>query len=68
LFKGRHFEGSLIMLCVRWYLAYGLSLWDLEEMIAERGVAVDHSTIHRWVLHYTPQLLDAFNARKRSVT
>ncbi|CCA90962.1 IS6 family transposase [Novosphingobium sp. PP1Y] len=68
LFKGRHFEGSLIMLCVRWYLAYGLSLRDLEEMIAERGVAVDHSTIHRWVLHYTPQLLDAFNARKRSVT
>jgi len=55
------------MLCVRWYLAYGLSLRDLEEMIAERGVAVDHSTIHRWVLHYTPQLLDAFNARKRSV-
>jgi len=34
-------------------LAYGLSLRDLEEMIAERGVAVDHSTIHRWVLHYT---------------
>lgn len=34
LFKGRHFEGTLILLCVRWHLAYGLSLWDLEEMIA----------------------------------
>lgn len=48
VFKGRHFEDSLILLCVRWYLAYGLSLRDLEEMVAERGVSVDHSTIHRW--------------------
>lgn len=68
MFKGRHFEGSLILLCVRWYLTYGLSLRDLEEMIAERGVSVDHSTIHRWVVHYTPQFLNAFNARKRPVT
>ena len=67
MFKGRHFEGSLILLCVRWYLAYELSLRDLEEMIAERGVSVDHSTIHRWIVRYTPQLLDAFNARKRPV-
>ncbi|WP_176598947.1 MULTISPECIES: IS6 family transposase [Sphingobium] len=68
LFKGRHFEGSLILLCVRWYLGYALSLRDLEEMIAERGVRVDHSTIHRRMVRYTPQLLDAFNARKRPVT
>jgi len=67
VFKGRHFEGALILLCVRWYLAYGLSLRDLEEMIAERGISVDHSTIHRWVLRYTPQLLNAFNVRKRPV-
>lgn len=67
LFKGRHFEGSVILLCVRWYLAYGLSLRDLEEMIAERGLVVDHSTIHRWVVKYAPQLLDAFQARKRPV-
>lgn len=53
---------------MRWYLSYALSLRDLEEMMAERGVSVDHSTIHRWVVRYTPQLLDAFNARKRPVT
>lgn len=68
MFKGRHFDAATILLCMRWYLAYGLSLRDLEEMIAERGVRVDHSTIHRWVVSYTPQLLDAFNARKRPVT
>lgn len=67
MFKGRQFEGSVILLCVRWYLAYGLSLRDLEEMIGERGVSVDHSTIHRWVVRYTQQLLGAFNARKRPV-
>lgn len=49
MFKGRHFDRSVILLCVRWYLAYGLSLRDLEEMMAERGISVDHSTVHRWV-------------------
>jgi putative transposase len=67
VFKGRHFESSIILRCVRWYLSYGLSLRDLEEVIAERGVSVDHSTIHRWVVRYTPQLLANFNARKRPV-
>ena len=47
MFKGRHFEQSVILLCVRWYLAYNLSRRDLEEMLAERGIRVDHSTIHR---------------------
>ena len=46
MFKGRHFEQSVILLCVRWHLAYNLSLRDLEEMLAERGIRVDHSTIH----------------------
>jgi putative transposase len=67
VFKGRHFDSSIILLCVRWYLSYGLSLRDLEEMIAERGVSVDHSTIHRWVVRYTPRLLANFNVRKRPV-
>ncbi|MFP1133361.1 IS6 family transposase, partial [Asticcacaulis sp. W401b] len=67
MFKGRHFDRSVILLCVRWYLAYGLSLRNLEEMILERGIRLDHSTIHRWVMHFTPQLLEAFNHRKRSV-
>ena len=68
MFKGRHFDRSVILLCVRWYLAYGLSLRDLEEMMAERGISVDHSTIHRWVVHFSPLLLERFNRRKRAVT
>jgi transposase-like protein len=58
----------VILLCVRWYLAYRLSLRDLEEMMAERGVQVDHATIHRWTVHYAPLLLGQFNRRKRPVT
>ena len=68
MFKGRHFDRSVILLCVRWYLAYSLSLRDLEEMLTERGVSVDHSTIHRWVEHFSPRLLERFNRRKRAVT
>lgn len=68
MFKGRHFDRSVILLCVRWYLAYGLSLRNLEEMMAERGLDVDHATIHRWVLRYSPELLDRFNRRKRAVS
>lgn len=68
MFRGRHFDQSVILLCVRWYLAYGLSLRDLKEMMAERGIGIDHSTIHRWVVHFAPLLLDRFNRRKRAVT
>jgi putative transposase len=68
MFKGRHFDRSVILLCVRWYLAYSLSLRDLEEMMAERSISVDHTTIHRWTIHYAPLLLDQFNRRKRPVT
>lgn len=68
MFKGRHFDRSIILLCVRWYLAYGLSLRNLEEMMAERGISVDHATIHRWIVRYSPELLEQFNRRKRAVT
>ncbi len=68
MFKGRHFDRSIILLCVRWYLAYGLSLRDLEEMMQERNIHVDHSTVHRWVLRFSPLLLEQFNKRKRAVT
>ena len=68
VFKGRHCDRSVILLCVRWYLAYNLSLRNLEEMMAERGVSVDHATIHRWTLRYAPLLLERFNQRKRAVT
>ncbi|WP_414476498.1 IS6 family transposase [Microvirga sp. M2] len=68
MFKGRRFDRSVILLCVRWYLAYNLSLRSLEEMMAERGISVDHATIHRWVVRYSPKLLERFNQRKRPVT
>ena len=67
MFKGRHFDCSIILLCVRWYLAYGLSLRNLEEMMAERGISVDHATIHRWIVRYSPELLEQFNRRKGAV-
>ena len=56
LFRGRHFRSEIIVLCVRWYLRYPLSYRDLEEMMAERGLAIEHSAIARWVLHYAPIL------------
>lgn len=55
-FKWRHFEAEIILLCVCWYLRYALSYRDLEEMMAERGLSVDHTTIYRWVQHYAPEL------------
>ncbi|MFC4173397.1 IS6 family transposase [Microvirga sp. GCM10011540] len=67
-FKGRHIDRSVILLCVRWYLAYSLSLRNLEEMMAERGISVDHATAHRWVVQYAPELLQRFNLPKRGVS
>src|SRR2546430_12441402 len=55
-FKWRHFEAEIILLCVRWYLRYSLSYRDLEEMMLERGLHVDHTTIYRWVQRYAPEL------------
>ena len=55
-FKWRHFEADIILLCVRWYLRYSLSYRDLEEIMAERGLSVDHTTIYRWVQHYASEL------------
>jgi hypothetical protein len=55
-FKWRHFEAEIILLCVHWYLRYSLSYRDLEEMMRERGLEVDHTTIYRWVQHYAPEL------------
>ena len=68
MFKGRHVDHSVILLCVRWYLAYGLSLRNREAMIAERGIIVDHATIHHWVSRLSPLLLERFNRPKRAVT
>ena len=67
-FKQRHFEKSIILLMVRWYLSYPLSYRNIEEMMLERGIQVDHSTINRWVIHYSPLLEDEFrNKFKRQI-
>jgi putative transposase len=60
---------DVILMCVRWYVAYGLSLRNLEEkeMMAERGVDVDHSTVHRWAVKLLPALEKVFRTRKRPV-
>jgi transposase-like protein len=56
LFKRRRFPAEIILLCVRWYCKYGISYRDMAEMMQERGVAVDSSTIFRWVQHYAPEI------------
>jgi len=66
-FKRLHYPIDVIAQCVRWYLAYALSLRNLEEMMAERGVIVDHSTLHRWVIRLVPLLDKAFRLHKRTV-
>ncbi|WP_051300027.1 IS6 family transposase [Methylobacter luteus] len=59
-FKGHRIEKTIILTCVRWYLAYSLSYRNLEEMMAERGVTIDHSNIYRWVQKFTPKLEAVF--------
>jgi transposase-like protein len=55
LFEGRHFDCEVIILCVRWYLRFKLSLRDLVEMMAERGLSMAHTTIMRWVRRFAPE-------------
>ena len=65
--KRLHYPLDVILLCVRWYVAYSLSLRNLEEMMAERGFEVDHSTVHRWVIKLIPLFEKAFRRHKRPV-
>ena len=65
--KRRHFPIEIMLTCVRWYVAYPLSLRHIEEMMAERGVPVDHATIHRWSIKLIPVLAAVFKTRKLSV-
>ena len=58
-FAGFRFPPDVIMVAVRWYLRYGLSYRDVEELLAERGIEVDHVTVYRWVQRFTPLLIDA---------
>jgi transposase-like protein len=66
-FKGSHFPKEVILMGVRWYVAYSLSTRHVEELMEERGVEVAHSTINRWVIKYSPQLEEAFHRCKRPV-
>jgi putative transposase len=63
-FKGSQFEREIILWAVRWYVAYPISYRQLEEMMGERGVAVDHSTLNRWVIKYAPEFEKAFRRRQ----
>ena len=58
-FAGFRFPPDVIMIAVRWYLRYGLSYRDVEELLAERGIEVDHVMVYRWVRRFTPLLIDA---------
>ena len=67
LFKGRHFDHEIIVLCVRWYLTFKLSSRDLVQMMAERGIVLAHTTILRWVQRYVPDFEKRWNHYARSV-
>jgi putative transposase len=66
-FKGSQFEREIILWAVRWYVAYPISYRQLEEMMGERGVTVDHSTLNRWVIKYAPEFEKVFRRRQRPV-
>jgi putative transposase len=66
-FKGAHFPQDIILMGVRWYVAYPLSYRHVEELMEERGVPIDHAPIQRWVVKYSPLLEEAFHRRKRAV-
>ena len=65
--KRLHYPLEVMLTCVRWYVAYPLSLRHVEEMMQERGVFVDHSTVHRWAIKMLPVLAAFFRRRKRAV-
>ena len=66
-FKGSQFEREIILWGVRWYVAYPISYRQLEEMMGERGVAVDHSTLNRWVIKYVPEVSRCHSNLEQSV-
>jgi len=66
-FKGRHFEKEIFLWGVRWYVAYPISYRQLEEIMGERGVIVDHSTLNRWVIKYAPEIEKQFRRQQRPV-
>ena len=63
-FAGYRFPPEVITLAVRWYLRFGLSYRDVEELLAERGIEVDHVSIYRWVQRFAPEFAEAARARR----
>ncbi len=66
-YKGFRFPPEVIVLAVRWYLRFGLSYRDVEELLAERGIEVDHVTVYRWVQRFTPLFVDAARPCRHTV-
>ena len=67
LVKGRHFDQEIVVLCVRWYLSFKLSYRDLVSMMRERGICLAHTTILRWVQHYTPEFVKRWQRYARPI-
>src|SRR5712664_4220358 len=67
LFKGRHFDREIFVLCVRWYLSFKLSSRDLVQIMSERGIVLAHTTILRWVQRYVPEFEKRWNRYARPV-
>src|SRR5258708_4679082 len=67
IYRRRRFDAEIIEVCVRWYITYRLSYRDLAAMMAERGVVVSHTTIHRWVIRYVPEFEKRWNRFARPV-
>ena len=67
-FKRRHFTREIILTAIRWYIAYSLSYRNIEEMLCERGITADHSTINRWVIKYAPLLEGIFRKKYKRPT
>ena len=67
IYRRRRFDAEIIELCVRWYITYRLSYRDLVAMMAERGIVVSHTTIHRWVIRYVPEFEKRWNRFARPV-
>ena len=67
-FSGRHFPKDIILQVVHWYVSYPLSFWMIEEIFAEWGIAVDHTTTNRWVVAYAPKLEVLHRKKKPAAT
>lgn len=66
-FKGCHFPKEIILMAIRWYIAYLLSYRHVEELMEERGLKLDHATVNRWVVKYSPTLESKFRQFKKPI-